>query len=68
MACATILIEVKGGMVTQVTADRNIKVILWDHDDEEIAEDGLGVGPGYINAEVSTGTIKMIEDETKAKS
>jgi len=67
MACATILIEVSGGVVTQVTAECNVKVILWDHDNDGAPGGEPGVGPGYIDAEVSTGTIKMIEDEIKTQ-
>jgi hypothetical protein len=55
MACATLVIEVRGGFVQRVIADRNIKVILSDHDTDD--------GPGLLPVEVSTGMVKMFEDD-----
>ena len=68
MAYATILIEVSGGVVTQVTANRAVKVILWDHDNDGSPAGEPGVGPGYIDLEVSTDTIMMVEDEIRTHS
>lgn len=57
MACATIAIHVKKGMVQEVWADRNVTVILVDHDTDD--------GPRLIEAEVSTGALQMLEEETR---
>jgi hypothetical protein len=57
MARATIVIHVKKGVVQEVWADRNVSVILIDHDTDD--------GPRYMEADVSTGAVQMIEDEIR---
>jgi hypothetical protein len=53
MVCATLVIEVRGGFVQRVIADRNIRVMVLDHDMKE--------GPGLMTAEVNTEMVKGFE-------
>lgn len=50
MACARLVVFVKGGCVQEIIADCDVKVILVDHDNDD--------GPVVFPVDVSTGMVQ----------
>lgn len=57
MACARLVVFVKGGCVQEIIADCDVKVILVDHDNDD--------GPVVFPVDVYTGMVQQFEDEAE---